>query len=358
MNRKRTLAICMLLGMAASMGLTAAQAEEGGIASATANASVVAPEITYITAPFAGTLLPFSAGVGDTVAANQQLFELDTVKVYAPQSGTLGAMFAQEGDDAEGILQRYGALCTIEPENAFYLDASSANAYYNNPKNKFLHVGETLYLKEGDEKGTGIVTSVSQMAYTVEILTGDYDMGDTVKCYRESGYASDSDTGSGQVMRADDLRISASGRVYAVHKRAGDSVSAGDLLLEMIDITSAPGTATCDVASPTAGAIQALYVQPGAQVYRGQLLCEVADLSQMELSVELDEVYLSRVAVNGVLNYVLDAYPERMLQGAVTEIKPLGTARQNAAYYDVRVSLPSDTNLLPGMNATVTLPLQ
>lgn len=355
---KKTITVWLVLAAMIAMIGVPALAEESVATSATANANVVASRTVHVTAPFAGTLLPFSVSEGDTVAEDETLFILDTVKVYAPQSGTLGGMFANEGDNAESVMQRYGALCTIEAENTFYLDASSANAYYNNKKNKLLHVGETLYLKEGDEKGTGIVTSVSQMKYTVEILTGDYDMGDTVKCYRDSAYANDSDTGSGQVMRLDDILVNGSGRVFAVHKKAGDKVAAGDLLFEMIDTSSAPDTESREIVSSTAGAIQALHVLPGAQVYKGQLLCEVADLSNLELSVQMDEVYLSKISVGSVLTYVFDAFPDRVLQGSVTEIKPLGATRQNAAYFDVRVSLPSDANLLPGMNATVTIPLR
>ena len=40
----------------------------------------------------------------------------------------------------------------------------------------------------------------------------------------------------------------------------------------------------------------------------------------------------------------------------VTEIRPIGITRQNATYYDVRITLPAGKTLLPGMNATVTLP--
>ena len=41
------------------------------------------------------------------------------------------------------------------------------------------------------------------------------------------------------------------------------------------------------------------------------------------------------------------------MKGTVTEIRPLGESRQNAAYYDVRISLPENRDLLPGMSATV-----
>ena len=52
----------------------------------------------------------------------------------------------------------------------------------------------------------------------------------------------------------------------------------------------------------------------------------------------------------------LDAYGERTFTGTVTEIRPIGTPRQNATYFDVRITPPQDVTALPGMNATVILP--
>ena len=72
-------------------------------------------------------------------------------------------------------------------------------------------------------------------------------------------------------------------------------------------------------------------------------------------AAEIDEIDLAAVRVGDVLSYTLDAYPGETFSGAVTEIRPIGAARQNATYFDVRITLPDSTALLPGMNATVTL---
>ena len=356
MMKKRMIAIGLTIMMVA-ISVVCAYAQEGEIPfgdtpAPTANARVIAPEITHVTAPFGGVLLPFAWKAGDKISRGEALFELDTVKIYAAQSGRMGAVFAKSGDDAAGVMARYGSLCVIEALFPYYLDASTAKAHNHN-SNKFLHVGETLYLKRNSDKGVGRVTSVAQGKYTVEILSGDFNLDNIVSCYRENGYAKDSGTGEGKVRRYDDVKVGASGRVFAVHKQEGDSVNAGDLLLEMIDSASTPDTNSCMVSASVQGAVTALHVAPGAQVYQGQLLCEIADLSQMVLSVEVDEIYLSKVTVGEKMGFVLDAFPEKEYQGTIVQIFPLGQNRQNAAYYDVRVSLPEDIAILPGMNATV-----
>ena len=193
---------------AAALTLTASCA-----LAATADAKIVAPNTEKITAPFAGTLLPFDAELGDSVSAGETLFTLDTVPVYAAQVGTVSAVFAKVGDDASGVAAHYGALAVVEPKNALYIDASTEQAY-DDADNRYIHAGESLYLKMGNTKGTGVVTGVSGKKYTVEILTGDYDVNDTVRCFRESTAPSDSEVGRGKVTRYADVQVLAdSGRI-------------------------------------------------------------------------------------------------------------------------------------------------
>ena len=344
MNKKFALFAAVLL----TLTLTATAA-----LGATANATIVAPNTFKITAPFAGTLLPFDLLSGDSVSAGETLFTMDTIPVYATQSGTVSAVFAAVGDDAEGTAPHYGSLAVIEPQNALYIDASTDQAY-NDDDNRYLHAGETLYLKCGSEKGTGIVTSVSGTRYVVEILTGNFDVDDTVRCFRESGTPSDSETGRGKVKRYDDVAVTASGRVAAVHVAPGDSVSVGDLLFELVDAQSA-NDASLTIASPVDGAVSLLNTASGAQVYRGQLLCEIADLTTLELSADVDELDLSAVQVGDTLTYTLDAYPGETFSGTVTQIYAMGDTRQNATYFDVRITLPQGKDLRLGMNGTVTI---
>ena len=321
---------------------------------ATANASIVAPETVKVVAPFSGTLRPFDLTMGESVARGDVLFEIDTIPVYAQQAGTVAAVLAAEGDDASGVISRHGALAVIEPELALYIDASNKDAY-DDDDNRYLHAGETLYLKCGNEKGEGRVTSVNGKDYIVEILDGSFDVDDTVRCFRESAMPSDSETGRGKVKRYADVSVQASGRVARVHVQPGDKVAVGDLLFEMIDAQSARDASPV-ITAPVSGAVTLMQAATGAQVYRGMLLCEIADLSALELSAEVDELDLSAIRVGDVLSYTLDAYGENTFSGTVTEIRPIGSARQNATYFDVRITAPKDVSVLPGMNATVIIP--
>ncbi|MBQ2947380.1 MAG: efflux RND transporter periplasmic adaptor subunit [Clostridia bacterium] len=344
MNKKLILLTALVLCLSVSCS---------GALAATANASIVASETAKITAPFSGTLLPFDLAAGESVAEGDLLFSLDTTPVYAAENGTVAAVFAAEGDDASGVMNHYGALAVIEPEYPLYIDANTDDAH-DDDDNRYIHAGETLYLKCGDEKGKGIVTQVNGKYYTVQVLEGDFDLNDTVRCYRESAMPYDSETGRGKAKRYADIAVAASGRVTRVHVQPGDKVSTGDLLFETVDAMSAKD-ASADIAAPVSGAVTALYAASGAQVYRGQLLCEIADLSSLELSAEIDEIDVVSLRVGDALTYTLDAYADRTFTGIVTEIRPVGMARQNASYFDVRITAPDGAAILPGMNATIIL---
>ena len=180
-------------------------------------------------------------------------------------------------------------------------------------------------------------------------------MDDTIRCFRESAMPSDSETGRGKVKRYPDVTVSAAGRVAKVHVQPGDVVAAGDLLFETIDAQSEKGVSP-EITAPVSGAVTLLAAASGAQVYRGMLLCEIANLETLELSAEVDELDLNSIRVGDVLSYTLDAYADKTFAGTVTEIRPIGAPRQNATYFDVRITPPLDVTALPGMNATVTLP--
>jgi len=320
---------------------------------ATANASVVAPETVKLTAPMNGTLLPFDLMAGDRVAAGDVLFSFDTTPVYAQADGKVAAVFAGVGDDASGVLARYGSLAVIEPEKPLFIPANTAQAHEKD-ENKYLHAGQTLYLKCGNEEGVGVVTSVDGANYIVEILEGDFELDDTIRCFRKPEMKYEEETGKGRATRYADTAVQAQGRIAACHVKPGDTVKTGDLLFEVVD-PSCPVGAPLEMTAPVSGAVTALAVSSGMQVYRGQLLCEIANLDALELSVQVDEIDLASLHVGDVLTYTLDAYGEESFSGTVTEIRPIGMARQNAAYFDVRVTISTERMVLPGMNGTVTL---
>ena len=324
-----------------------------GAVAQTADATIVVPTTTKVTAPFPGTLKPFDLQSGDSVSEGELLFSYSAQPVRAPLNGKVAAVFAGPGDDADGITARYGSLATIEAVHPFYIDADTKQAYDRN-ENKYVHVGEKLTLKLNDDKGTGIITKVDGEKYTVEVLSGDFHLDDTVRCFREESTPNNSEIGRGKIKRYPDIQVKGQGRIASVSIAPGTMVSSGDLCFETVDIT-APRNLSLDISAPVSGVVTALPAKPGDSVQRGQVLCEISDLTGLELNAEVDEMDMLSLHPGDPVEYTIDAYGDRVFTGTVIKIFRSAFQKQNAAYFNVRVTLPKDVTFHPGMNGTLTI---
>lgn len=348
----RLLSITLLLALLCTPALAADLTS-----SPTATGVVRAADTLDLVAPYSGMLLPFDLSAGDAVSAGDTLFELDTLKIYAPFDGTLGALFASVGDDAQSVTLRYGGVAAIEPANPYILNATTQGAY-DEPENKHIHIGETLYFKATNAarvKGEGRVIAVSGNSYRVEVTSGDLEIGESVTLYRDALYDRESNVGKGVCAAAEPIYVQGAGRMLNMHVQEGDEVSAGDLLFETVAADAAPTLSSSVICAPFDGAISALSVVSGQAVAKGQVLMTLADTRKLEVTCDVDEIDLGALSLGDTLSIVFDFAPDAVYQGTITEISALGAVRQNAAYYAVTLSIGEVPGLRLGMSATVYL---
>lgn len=200
---------------------------------------VTASNTQVIAAPFGGMVEKVSVRVGDSVKIGDPIAVVETTKVYAETDGTVSGVFASEGDSADGIKTRYGGLVYIEPINRYTLSCSTEKAY-NSSENRYIHIGESIYLKctkDGSHQGRGIVTAIDEKdesKYTVEVTGGEFYMGETVDIYRNSEYETASRIGRGTVGRTQAVAVNGTGSVLRIHVKPGDTVERGELLFETV----------------------------------------------------------------------------------------------------------------------------
>lgn len=325
--------------------------------SPTATGVVRSAHTQDLVAPYSGTLLPFDWEAGDSVAADELLVQMDTVKIYAPCSGTLGIVFAVPGDDAQSVCSRYGGIAAIEPDNPYILNATTKSAY-DDPDNKYIHIGETLYFKSTSSSritGEGRVISVSGGSYRVEVTSGELELDETVTLYRDPLYDKESVVGKGTCAAADPILVQSTGRILRTVLSKGAHVKTGDLLFEAASADADSSLESAALASPFDGVISALNVLSGQQVAKGQVLMTLSDCSRLEVTCDVDEVDLGALRVGDSLPIVFDFVPDTVYQGTISEISSLGTVKQNAAYYTVTLTLGDVPGLRLGMSATVYL---
>jgi len=115
-----------------------------------------------------------------------------------------------------------------------------------------------------------------------------------------------------------------------------------------------------DITSPVDGIVVARNVDVGQTVaasFQTPTLFLIAeDLTKMQVNAAVSESDIGTVATGQPATFLVDAYPGRTFQGAVTQVRNAPTTVQNVVTYDVviRVENP-DLALKPGMTANVTI---
>lgn len=114
------------------------------------------------------------------------------------------------------------------------------------------------------------------------------------------------------------------------------------------------------IVAPASGVIIDKLVEPGATVaasFQTPNLFEIAaDLTLMQVEASVDEADIGEVAVGQLVDFTVDAYPDRVFKAVVRQIRQAATESQNVVSYLVILDVDNkDGKLLPGMTANVEI---
>ncbi|MBR5288735.1 MAG: HlyD family efflux transporter periplasmic adaptor subunit [Clostridia bacterium] len=308
-----------------------------------------------LTAPYSGMADSLNVSQGDVLAAGDALVAISTQKVYADFDGTVTGVFAQAGDNAASVTGRYGALLYMEREALYTAQCTTSGAAADN-ENKIIHAGETVYVRSSaDSKRDGVarVTGVSGKSYTLEVLLEDgLKIGDTVKVYRDDGFDTDSCIGTGKLNRIDPVAVTADGSVLCVHVKNGQTVSRGDVLLEMVpDALRGMKGGDGTVVMPQDGVLLELYIQGGERVENDQVLAAYCPAGELKIVCSVDEEDLSLIAVGDEFTVTFEATGDKAYDAEVTKI---AAAADEKGEFAVTLTLEKTEGLRIGMSATAT----
>jgi RND family efflux transporter MFP subunit len=85
----------------------------------------------------------------------------------------------------------------------------------------------------------------------------------------------------------------------------------------------------------------------------GQILFRIGVPKPLQVVAEVNEEDIPRVALGQTVLFRTDAFPDRALEGIVSEITPMGDVA--AKTFRVKVALPDDTPLKPGMSVEANI---
>ena len=115
-----------------------------------------------------------------------------------------------------------------------------------------------------------------------------------------------------------------------------------------------------DIVSPVDGTVVSRNVTGGQTVAASfqtpTLFLIATDLKQMEVDTNTSEGDIGGVKVGDKATFTVDAFPQRVFQGAVTQVRQSPQTVQNVVTYDVVVGVENgDLALIPGMTASTQI---
>lgn len=114
------------------------------------------------------------------------------------------------------------------------------------------------------------------------------------------------------------------------------------------------------ITSPIDGVVISREVEEGQTVAAGfetpTLFTIARDLTEMQVVADVDEADIGQVGEGQRVTFSVDAYPNDLFEGEVTQVRLEATVESNVVTYEVVISAPNpDLKLKPGLTATVSI---
>ena len=114
-----------------------------------------------------------------------------------------------------------------------------------------------------------------------------------------------------------------------------------------------------EIYSPIDGIVISRDVEVGQTVVSNMSVANlytIADLDNMQVIGNVDEADIGRVKVGQDVTFSVDAYPDQMFDGKVTQVRLNPTTESNVVTYEVVVAADNpDHKLIPGLTANLTI---
>ena len=114
------------------------------------------------------------------------------------------------------------------------------------------------------------------------------------------------------------------------------------------------------ITSPIDGVVLSKAVEEGQTVAASfntpELFTIAQDLTDMRVIADIDEADIGGVKEGQRVSFTVDAFPDDMFEGAVTQVRQQATTESNVVTYEVVISAPNkELKLKPGLTANVTI---
>lgn len=114
-----------------------------------------------------------------------------------------------------------------------------------------------------------------------------------------------------------------------------------------------------EIYSPIDGIVISRDVEVGQTVVSNMSVANlytIADLDNMQVIGNVDEADIGNVKTGQKVTFSVDAYPDQLFEGSVTQVRLNPTTESNVVTYEVVVAAPNpEHKLIPGLTANLTI---
>ena len=306
----------------------------------------------------------------------------------ADMSGTVSEVYVRNGDTVNAGT----ALLKIVGDNSIYIDfmfsyADSGDFYVGQSATIFINgfagtlQGTVQQVSQsstasGNAAGSGReLTTVRVKAANPGLVTEDYTASAVIGSYSSYGSA------SVKVSESNTVTAETSGKVSGLNLLAGDTVSKGDRVCTItgdsvdnaienarISVSNAGSSlenaqdrlSDYEVTAPISGTVVTKSAKAGDKIEGGSsgTLCTIYDLTYLEMTMNIDELDISDVAVGQTVEVTADAVEGKTYTGVVTRVSVAGVTSGGITAYPVTVRIDETDGLLPGMNVDAEIVIE
>ena len=306
----------------------------------------------------------------------------------ADMSGTVSEVYVRNGDTVNAGT----TLLKIVGDNSIYIDfmfsyADSGDFYVGQSATIFINgfagtlQGTVQQVSQsstasGNAAGSGReLTTVRVKAANPGLVTEDYTASAVIGSYSSYGSA------SVKVSESSTVTAETSGKVSGLNLLAGDTVSKGDRVCTItgdsvdnaienarISVSNAGSSlenaqdrlSDYEVTAPISGTVVTKSAKAGDKIEGGSsgTLCTIYDLTYLEMTMNIDELDISDVAVGQTVEVTADAVEGKTYTGVVTRVSVAGVTSGGITAYPVTVRIDETDGLLPGMNVDAEIVIE
>ena len=313
---------------------------------------------------------------------NQTMEQLDNLTVEAPISGTITALYIEEGDDVGSNTK----IAEITDTSKMVLKVPFIAEHIGT-----LSTGQSasVTLQNTNDVIQGIVTRVTTGTYVnpfgvivrdVEIVVdnpGAIKEGDIATAI--VGDAACNDSGTFKNYGYEVISAKVSGEVVYLPFVQGDSITEGTLLAKIESDTVEQNASSSalslreaelslenvynqledyNITSPISGTVIEKTSKAGDTLdssSRSVAMAVIADMSKILFTMSIDELDITKVKEGQEVIVTADAFEDKVFSGYVEKVSTIGTSQGGVTTYPITVVVNEPEGLIPGMNVSATV---